>query len=197
MNYEKYINREGVCFVLSGPSGIGKDTVLSYLKTEFPIHRVVTATTRSPRPGETDGTDYDFMSEEEFQSKINENYFLEYASFSGNFYGTPKKNVEKLLKEGKNALLKIEVQGAVNVKKLMPETVMIFLAPPSMEFLENRLRGRQTDDEESIRNRLETAKNELEYIKYYDYLIINENSEKTAKIIQNILTGKSFEIKIK
>jgi len=195
MDYSKYYKNTGVCFVISGPSGIGKDTVLGYIKEDFPINRVVTATTRAPRGGELDGVAYDFMSKKEFMTKIKENYFLEYATFSGNYYGTPIKNVKKIMNEGKNALLKIEVQGAINVKKIMPETLMIFLAPPSMEFLEERLRGRGTDSEEEIRKRMETAKKELEYIKFYDYLIINEDSRKTAEIIKGILTAKTLEIK--
>ncbi len=195
MDYSKYYRNSGVCFVLSGPSGIGKDTVLGYLKESISVNRVVTATTRAPRGGETDGVAYDFMSKKEFMTKIKENYFLEYATFSGNYYGTPIKNVKKIMNEGKNALLKIEVQGAINVKKIMPETLMIFLAPPSMEFLEERLRGRGTDSEEEIRKRMETAKKELEYIKFYDYLIINEDSKQTSEIVKGILTAKSLEIK--
>ena len=194
MDYSKYYKNKGICFVLSGPSGVGKDTVLKYLKEDFPINKVVTATTRSPREGEREGVDYDFMTEEEFLTKVRENYFLEYASFSGNYYGTPIKNVEKLINVGKAALLKIEVQGAVNVKKVLPDTLMIFLAPPSMEFLEERLRGRGTDSEEDIEKRLKTAKTELEYIKFYDYLIINEDSKKTAEIVKGILTAKTLEI---
>ncbi|MBQ0105575.1 MAG: guanylate kinase [Armatimonadetes bacterium] len=194
MIFDKYINKKGICFVLSGPSGIGKDTVLEYLKKDYPLNKVVTATTRAKRPGETDGVDYDFMTPEEFEKKIAENYFLEYASFSGNYYGTPKANAEKLLGQGKNALLKIEVQGAVNVKKLMPEAVLIFLAPSSMELLEERLRGRGTDKEEDIIKRLETAKKEMEYIKYYDYLIINENSQETAKTVKNILVSQTYKV---
>lgn len=195
MDYTEYINTQGICFVLSGPSGIGKDTVLRHLSKDFPINKVVTATTRSPRENETDGVDYDFLTKEDFQQKIRENYFLEYAEFSGNFYGTPKKNVEKLLNEGKNALLKIEVQGAVNVKKLLPEALLIFLAPPSISLLEERLRHRNTDSEEDIQKRLKTAEKELEYIKYYDYLLINENSMESAKILKNILTSQSYKIR--
>lgn len=195
MDYTKYINTQGICFVLSGPSGIGKDTVLSHLAKDFPINKVVTATTRSPRENETDGVDYDFLTKEDFQQKIREDYFLEYAEFSGNFYGTPKKNVEKLLNEGKNALLKIEVQGAVNVKKLLPEAILIFLAPPSISLLEERLRHRNTDSEEDIQKRLKTAEKELEYIKHYDYLLINEDSRETAKILKNILSSKAYQIK--
>lgn len=195
MDYTEYINTQGICFVLSGPSGIGKDTVLRHLSKDFPINKVVTATTRSPRENETDGVDYDFLTKEDFQQKIRENYFLEYAEFSGNFYGTPKKNVEKLLNEGKNALLKIEVQGAVNVKKLLPEALLIFLAPPSISLLEERLRHRNTDSEEDIQKRLKTAEKELEYIKYYDYLLINENSMESAKILKNILSSKAYRIK--
>ena len=194
MDYKKYYSKKGICFVLSGPSGIGKDTVLEYLREIYPLNKVVTATTRAPREGEVDGVDYDFLTKEDFEKKIQENYFLEYATFSGNYYGTPKVNVEKITNEGLNALLKIEVQGAAQVKKLMPETLMIFLAPPSMELLEERLRGRGTDDEASIQKRLETAKKELEYIKYYDYLLINENSKESAQIVKSILTAKSLEI---
>ena len=195
MDYSSYYKNRGVCFVLSGPSGVGKDTVLGYLKENISVNRVVTATTRTPRGEEKDGVDYDFMTEEEFLQKTKEDYFLEYATFSGHYYGTPKKNIEKLINAGKNALLKIEVQGAVNVKKLMPETVLIFLAPPSMEFLEKRLRGRGTDSEEDIQRRLKTAQTELEHIKYYDYLIINEDSKQTAEIVKGILTAKTLEIK--
>ncbi|MBQ7257963.1 MAG: guanylate kinase [Abditibacteriota bacterium] len=194
MDYSKYYKNKGICFVLSGPSGVGKDTVLEYLKSSFSLNKVVTATTRPPREGEIDGVAYDFMTKEDFQQRIKEDYFVEYASYADNFYGTPRKNVEKLINEGKNALLKIEVQGAVNVKKIMPETVLIFLAPPSMEFLEERLRGRGTDSEEDIEKRLKTAKTELEHIKYYDYLIVNEESEKTAEIVKGILTAKTLEI---
>ncbi len=195
MDYSTYYKNKGICFVLSGPSGVGKDTVLEYLKNSFSIDKVVTATTRLPREGEVDGIAYDFMTKEEFGQKIKKDYFVEYASYADNFYGTPKKNVEKLINEGKNALLKIEVQGAVNVKKVMPDTVMIFLAPPSMDFLEERLRGRGTDSEENIQKRLKTAQTELEYIKYYDYLIINEDSKQTSEIVKGILTAKSLEIK--
>ena len=194
MDFSQYYKNKGICFVLSGPSGIGKDKVLSYLKNDFEINKVVTSTTRTPRENEINGVDYDFLAKEEFEEKIKENYFLEYASFSGNYYGTPKVNVEKIVNKGKNALLKIEVQGAVNVKRIMPETLMVFLAPPTMEFLEKRLRHRGTESEEEVKNRLETAKKELEYIKYYDYLIINEDSKESAEILKGILIAKSLEI---
>ena len=165
----------GVLFVFSGPSGVGKGTLKAKLFEEFAdrIAYSVSATTRGPREGEVDGKDYFFISRQEFERRVKNNEFLEHAEFAGNCYGTPRAYVEKLLDSGMNVVLEIDVQGALQVMKSMPECVSVFILPPSFEELEHRLRGRGTETEEKVRERLETAKRELPYAPQYDYQIVN------------------------
>ena len=167
--------KRGVLFVFSGPSGVGKGTLKAKLFEEFAdrIAYSVSATTRGPRDGEVDGKDYFFISRQEFERRVKNNEFLEHAEFAGNCYGTPRAYVEKLLDSGMNVVLEIDVQGALQVMKSMPECVSVFILPPSFEELEHRLRGRGTETEEKVRERLETAKRELPYAPQYDYQIIN------------------------
>ena len=167
--------KRGVLFVFSGPSGVGKGTLKAKLFEEFAgrIAYSVSATTRGPREGEVDGKDYFFISRQEFERRVKNNEFLEHAEFAGNCYGTPRAYVEKLLDSGMNVVLEIDVQGALRVMKSMPECVSVFILPPSFEELEHRLRGRGTETEEKIRERLETAKRELPYAPQYDYQIVN------------------------
>lgn len=167
--------KRGVLFVFSGPSGVGKGTLKAKLFEEFAdrIAYSVSATTRGPREGEVDGKDYFFISRQEFERRVKNNEFLEHAEFAGNCYGTPRAYVEKLLDSGMNVVLEIDVQGALQVMKSMPECVSVFILPPSFEELEHRLRGRGTETEEKVRERLETAKRELPYAPQYDYQIIN------------------------
>ena len=167
--------KRGVLFVFSGPSGVGKGTLKAKLFEEFAdrIAYSVSATTRGPREGEVDGKDYFFISRQEFERRVKNNEFLEHAEFAGNCYGTPRAYVEKLLDSGMNVVLEIDVQGALQVMKSMPECVSVFILPPSFEELEHRLRGRGTETEEKIRERLETAKRELPYAPQYDYRIVN------------------------
>ncbi len=167
--------KRGVLFVFSGPSGVGKGTLKAKLFEEFAgrIAYSVSATTRGPREGEVDGKDYFFISRQEFERRVKNNEFLEHAEFAGNCYGTPRAYVEKLLDSGMNVVLEIDVQGALQVMKSMPECVSVFILPPSFEELEHRLRGRGTETEEKIRERLETAKRELPYAPQYDYQIVN------------------------
>ena len=167
--------KRGVLFVFSGPSGVGKGTLKAKLFEEFADRIVysVSATTRGPREGEVDGKDYFFISRQEFERRVKNNEFLEHAEFAGNCYGTPRAYVEKLLDSGMNVVLEIDVQGALQVMKSMPECVSVFILPPSFEELEHRLRGRGTETEEKIRERLETAKRELPYAPQYDYQIVN------------------------
>jgi len=173
--------RKGKLFVLSGPSGTGKGTVCRQLLEKMPeIGLSISATTRSPREGETHGKEYFFLSREEFLRLRQENGLLESAEFSGNFYGTPRDYVERSLQEGKDILLEIEAQGAEQVKKLMPQAVLIFLYPPSMEELERRLRTRGTDSPESIARRLKRAEEEMELIHIYDYAVENDQVELAA-----------------
>jgi len=167
--------KKGTLFVFSGPSGVGKGTLNAKLFAEFgdQIAFSVSATTRAPREGEIDGKHYFFISKQDFENRIANNDFLEYAQFAGNCYGTPKSYVLSLLEQGKNVLLEIEVQGAMQVKERMPESVSVFILPPSFEELESRLRGRGTETEEKIQARLETAKRELAYASSYQYQIVN------------------------
>lgn len=167
--------KRGVLFVFSGPSGVGKGTLKAKLFEEFAdqIAYSVSATTRGPREGEVDGKDYFFISRQEFERRVKNNEFLEHAEFAGNCYGTPRAYVEKLLDSGMNVVLEIDVQGALQVIKSMPECVSVFILPPSFEELEHRLRGRGTETEEKVRERLETAKRELPYAPQYDYQIVN------------------------
>ena len=167
--------KRGVLFVFSGPSGVGKGTLKAKLFEEFAdrIAYSVSATTRGPREGEVDGKDYFFISRQEFERRVKNNEFLEHAEFAGNCYGTPRAYVEKLLDSGMNVVLEIDVQGALQVMKSMPECVSEFILPPSFEELEHRLRGRGTETEEKVRERLETAKRELPYAPQYDYQIVN------------------------
>ena len=167
--------KKGTLFVFSGPSGVGKGTLNAMLFAEFgdQIAFSVSATTRAPREGEIDGKHYFFISRQEFENRIANNEFLEYAQFAGNCYCTPKPYVLSLLEQGKNVLLEIEVQGAMQVMKRMPECVSIFVLPPSFEELERRLRGRGTESEEKVRARLETARGEIAYAPRYQYQIVN------------------------
>ena len=167
--------KRGVLFVFSGPSGVGKGTLKAKLFEDFAdrIAFSVSATTRGPREGEVDGKDYFFISRQEFERRVKNNEFLEHAEFAGNCYGTPRAYVEKLLDSGMNVVLEIDVQGALQVMKSMPECVSVFILPPSFEELEHRLRGRGTETEEKVRERLETAKRELPYAPQYDYQIVN------------------------
>ena len=167
--------KRGVLFVYSGPSGVGKGTLSEKLFAEFgdQLAFSVSATTRAPREGEIDGKHYFFITRQEFERRIANNDFLEYAQFSGNCYGTPKSYVTSLLEQGKNVLLEIEVQGAMQVMERMPECVSIFILPPSFEELERRLRGRGTETEDKIRLRLDTARRELEYASRYRYRSVN------------------------
>ena len=170
-----HTGKRGVLFVFSGPSGVGKGTLKAKLFEEFAdrIAYSVSATTRGPREGEVDGKDDFFISRQEFERREKNNEFLEHAEFAGNCYGTPRAYVEKLLDSGMNVVLEIDVQGALQVMKSMPECVSVFILPPSFEELEHRLRGRGTETEEKVRERLETAKRELPYAPQYDYQIVN------------------------
>ena len=165
----------GVLFVLSGPSGVGKGTLNAKLFAEFDdqIAFSVSATTRAPREGEIDGKHYFFISRQEFENRIANNDFLEHAEFAGNCYGTPVSYVNSLLEQGKNVILEIDVQGAMQVRERMPESVSVFILPPSFEELENRLRGRGTETEEKIQMRLGAARREMEYAPQYNYQIVN------------------------
>lgn len=186
------MNKRGVLLVISGPSGVGKGTIINRLfELDDNLYFSVSATTRQPRPGEIDGVHYSFKTREEFEHDIETGEMLEHAQFSGNFYGTPKSAVEKKLAQGKDVVLDIEIQGAENVKKLMPEAVLVYILPPSIEELKNRLIGRNTEDEESLNKRFRTAYSELNKApELYDYFIVNDMVESAAVKIIDILEGE-------
>lgn len=162
--------------VLSGPSGVGKDAVLQRMRElGKPFHYTVTATTRPIRSGEIDGVDYVFVDREQFQSMIVDKQLLEYAEVYGNWYGVPSEPVKDALGKGKDVILKIDVQGAENIRKKTTEAVYVFLAPPSLQELERRLRERMTDSEEALTRRLKTASAEMQDARKFDHVVVNRN----------------------
>ena len=177
-------------FVLSGPSGAGKSTLIhKALESEPNCVMSVSATTRSPRGQEQDGVDYDFCTPDEFQAMIDNDELLEYAQvFGKHFYGTPRKFVDDQFAQGKNVIMDIDVQGAMQIRERMPEdSVLIFVTPPDQPELERRLRARGTDEEVAIKSRLDEADREIEQWKKYDYLIINDDMELSVKNLRNII----------
>ncbi|WP_457601493.1 guanylate kinase [Hydrogenivirga sp.] len=180
-------------FILSAPSGTGKSTIAGKLIQQLEgIRRVVTATTREPRPGEKDGVDYIFMSREEFEEGIEKGLFLEYANVYGNYYGTPKDQIEKNIEEGYDSLLVIDVQGAFKVKELYPEAVSVFLLPPSLEELKRRMVGRGYRDS-NTQERLSTARGEIPCAKRFDYIIINDFIDKAVERLKSIVLASRCE----
>ncbi len=180
-------------FILSAPSGTGKSTVAGRLLQQIEgIRRVVTATTRPPRPGERDGVDYIFMSKEEFERGMQEGRFLEYAQVYGNYYGTPKDQVERSMEEGYDSLLVIDVQGAFKVKSVYPEAVSIFLLPPSLEELRRRMVSRGYRDS-NMQLRLETARREVPCARRFDYIIINDFVDKAVERLKSIVLASRCE----
>lgn len=175
-------------FVISGSSGVGKGTVLKKFMERHPDFMLsISCTTRKPRVGEVDGVNYFFVTPEEFQNSIDNDKFLEWAEFAGNRYGTKKKFIKQCLDEGKNVILEIDTQGAFQVKKQMPEAVLIFICPPSLEALENRLRGRHTENEDAIQKRLHEVKIELERAKDFDYRVINDEVERAITELEKVI----------
>ena len=167
--------RRGRLVVVSGPSGVGKGTVLKQVLERDDFVYSVSATTRSPREGEVDGVNYFFISRDKFEEMITGGELIEYAEYNGNYYGTPKFFVEQMLSQGKNVILEIEVKGAMQVKKIVPDATFIFIAPESREILEARLRGRGTETDEVIKGRMSIAENEIKACLMYDYIAVNRD----------------------
>ena len=181
----------GKTFIISGPSGVGKSTVLHELfKNRDDLYFSISATTREPREGEVDGVHYHFITVQRFQELIEADALLEYAEYVGNFYGTPKKYVDRAMNDGKDVILDIEVQGARQVKTKRPETIRIFIAPPSWEELERRLTSRGTDSPEKVQKRLLRAKTELQTADVYDYFVINDSVENAVREINAIMLAE-------
>ena len=180
-------------FVISGPSCAGKGTLLAELRKQRPdLGLTVSATTRSPRPGEVDGTSYYFLSDEEFRRRIAAGEFVEWAEVHGHLYGTLVSEVKRLLAKGHSLVLEIDVQGALNVRKVYPDAVLVFIEPPSLQVLEERLRGRGTEDEASIELRLKNARHEMELADQYDVRIVNNTVDRAAQELGSVM--RRFEM---
>lgn len=180
--------KKGKLFVISGSSGVGKGTLLKKLLARNPELEVsISATTRKPRPGEVDGVNYFFTARDEFLKEVDNGEFLEWAEFNGNYYGTKQAWVERNLNKGRNLILEIETNGALQIKTKLPDSVLIFILPPSIEELENRLRGRNTEDEETIQGRLHEVRREIECSKNYDYKIVNDDIARALDELESVI----------
>ena len=183
--------KQGLLIVLSGPSGSGKNTVCDEVKkNNSNIWESISMTSRKPRKGEEDGKAYYFVSENEFAKNIEDDKMLEWAKFAGNYYGTPKESVQKHLDKGEDVILVIEIQGALQIKKKLPQALFIFLLPPSMRELKRRLTDRHTESEEKILERFETAYKEINEISKYNYVIINDKVEEAAQKLDAIIKAE-------
>ncbi len=185
---------KGQLFIISGPSGVGKGTIAQRLLEDMDITFSVSMTTRAPRPGEVDGVNYYFVSDEEFNKTIEEDGFLEYAGKFGNRYGTPKAPILEKLNAGQDVLLDIDIQGAINVKSAYPKGVFIFILPPSMAELRKRITGRGTETPESLKKRLGKAMEEISYIDKYDYCIVNGELEEAIARAKAILVAEHSRV---
>lgn len=177
--------------VITGPSGVGKGTLIELLRGRIPeLELAVSATTREPRAGEVHGRDYHFLTPEEFRQRLEAGDFLEHASYSGNYYGTLREEVERRLSEGRSVVLEIEVQGARQVRDAMPEAVLIFIAPPDEGVLRERLEGRGTDSSDAIEQRLRTAEVELEARSEFPHVVVNDDLQKAAAELETLVRDK-------
>ncbi len=189
------MNHKGLLIIVSGPSGAGKGTICKeLLSRDQSVLVSVSATTRTPRNGEVDGESYHFMNRETFLSMIDEGGFLEYACVYDNYYGTPKQFVIDQISAGRNVLLEIDIQGALQVKKKYPEGVFVFVLPPSMKTLKSRIEGRGSETPESLNKRLSSAFTEIEYIKNYDYFLVNDTVCHATDLLQAIITAEKCRV---
>ena len=186
----------GSLIVLSGFAGVGKGTVLKTLfETQEGYAYSVSATTRKPRPGEVDGVHYFFTSKDHFEEMIEKDELLEYACYVGNYYGTPKAYVEQKLEEGFDVILEIEVQGALNIKKKVPDAVLIYMLPPGAKTLYNRLKGRGTETDEVIAKRMDRAAQEAHYVEQYDYIVVNNDLDECAMSLHTLIRAQRQRVK--
>lgn len=189
------MEEKGLLIVISGPSGVGKGTIIKQIFKEQPnLTYSVSVTSRYPREGEVDGVNYFFIKPEKFLEMVENNEFLEWAKVYSNYYGTPRKFVEQALEQGKNVVLEIDIQGSLQVQKSFPQAVFIFILPPSLAELESRIRGRGTDEETQILERLGLVQDELKYLPYYDYGVVNDQLKLAVDKIKAIIIAEKCRI---
>ena len=190
------MNKKGILAVVSGFSGAGKGTLMKELLNQHQDQYAlsISATTRKPREGEEHGREYFFLPVEEFQNMIAEDALIEHACYVGNYYGTPRSYVEEQMAAGRDVILEIEIQGALEVKKKFPDTLLLFVTPPSAEVLEERLRGRGTETEEVIRERLKRASQEAMYMDQYDYILVNDNLETCVEQMHQLIQSQHEKV---
>ena len=190
---EAHYQKSGLLIVISGPSGVGKGTVCALLRKKMPqLVYSVSVTTRKPRKGERDGVNYFFKTVQEFKQMIQQGELIEWAQYVGNYYGTPRKFVEETLEQGRDVILEIDVQGALQVKKMYPNAVFIFLLPPTMEDLRKRIKNRGTENPDVLDRRLQEASKEYQFLNRYDYVVINDEVEQACNRIQAIIEAEHF-----
>lgn len=183
--------KRGKFIIISGPSGVGKGTILNTIIEEVNGWFSVSMTTRGMREGEVEGINYYFITKDEFKKRIDDGQLLEYNIYNGNYYGTPKDKVLEKLEQGTNVFLEIDVNGARNVKNIFPDALLIYIAPPSIEVLRERLTGRGTEDLETIENRLKIAEDELKQVDFYDYVIVNDDLDRAISKVRNIILDET------
>lgn len=189
------MKNKGLLLVVSAPSGCGKGTILGEILKDDSFYYSISATTRAPREGEQDGVNYHFITKEEFEQRIAQGGMLEYAQYCGNYYGTPKKEVEQMREAGRDVILEIEVEGAMKVRALCPDAVFLFIAPPSVEELRRRLNKRGTEAAEVIEERVSQASRELSYADRYDYIIVNGELEEAIQDFRTVVRAEKLRTK--